>query len=41
MMEKMGWKSGQGLGAADQTANIEPIDVEVRETRAGLGFGSG
>ena len=41
MMEKMGWKTGQGLGASDENgANTEPIDVELRNSRQGLGFGS-
>lgn len=37
MMEKMGWKSGQGLGATSE-ASTEPIDIEVRDSRQGLGF---
>ena len=38
MLQKMGWKKGQGLGASE-TAETEPIEVDVRESRQGLGFG--
>lgn len=37
MMEKMGWKSGQGLGSTAEV-NTQPIEVEVRDSRQGLGF---
>ena len=44
MMEKMGWKSGQALGenadGDNSDRNILPIDLDIRENRRGLGFGS-
>ena len=36
MLQKMGWKSGEGLGASGQGI-IEPIQAEKRDKRAGLG----
>lgn len=40
-MSKMGWKSGEGLGTDNKDTNLEPIDLDVRETRAGLGYSGG
>nr|CAG4650359.1 EOG090X0AIB [Sida crystallina] len=37
MLAKMGWAQGQGLGKADTNAIIEPISVEQRQGREGLG----
>ncbi|KAJ6219489.1 hypothetical protein RDWZM_005301 [Blomia tropicalis] len=40
MMEKMGWKTGQGLGTSSclESTNTDPIEIEMRDTRHGLGF---
>jgi hypothetical protein len=37
MMEKMGWKSGEGLGSDLNKGIVEPIQHIVRYSRAGLG----
>jgi G-patch domain len=37
MMEKMGWKSGEGLGTESNKGIVEPIQHVVRYSRAGLG----
>jgi hypothetical protein len=36
-MEKMGWKSGQGLGAEGNTGRALPIEHVIRYSKAGLG----
>jgi hypothetical protein len=36
-MEKMGWKSGEGLGAEGNTGMALPIEHVIRYSRAGLG----
>lgn len=36
MLEKLGWSQGQGIGK-DASGMSEPIDVEMRAERAGLG----
>ncbi|CAG0900441.1 unnamed protein product [Darwinula stevensoni] len=38
LLSKMGWKSGEGLGGASaQSCILEPVSVEVREGKQGLG----
>lgn len=37
MMEKMGWKSGEGLGISTNKGITEPIQQIVWYSRAGLG----
>lgn len=37
LMEKMGWKSGEGLGSGVNKGIVEPIQHVVRYSRAGLG----
>jgi hypothetical protein len=37
MMEKMGWSSGQGLGAQDNQGMLTPVEAVVHRSRAGLG----
>ena len=37
MMEKMGWSSGQALGATDNKGILNPIEQVVWSSRAGLG----
>ncbi|XP_062868270.1 angiogenic factor with G patch and FHA domains 1 isoform X2 [Trichomycterus rosablanca] len=36
MLEKMGWKSGEGLGR-DKGGIIEPVELQVRREQSGLG----
>lgn len=38
MLEKMGWKEGQGLGREGE-GRLEPVTVEVRDSLRGLGSG--
>ncbi len=37
MLSKMGWKEGEGLGAEGRKGRAEPVAVEQRRERAGLG----
>jgi hypothetical protein len=37
MMEKMGWKMGEGLGTETNKGRAEPIQHVVRYSKAGLG----
>jgi hypothetical protein len=37
MMEKMGWKAGEGLGAEANKGRAEPIQHVFRSSKAGLG----
>ena len=37
MLSKMGWKKGEGLGVESNQGIVEPIKIETREERAGLG----
>ncbi|KAI5612952.1 angiogenic factor with G patch and FHA domains 1 [Silurus asotus] len=39
MLERMGWKSGEGLGK-DRGGITEPVEVQVREPQSGLGCGA-
>ncbi|KAK3555915.1 hypothetical protein QTP86_029773 [Hemibagrus guttatus] len=39
MLERMGWKSGEGLGK-DGGGITEPVDVQVRVPQSGLGCGA-
>ncbi|XP_027008613.2 angiogenic factor with G patch and FHA domains 1 isoform X1 [Tachysurus fulvidraco] len=39
MLERMGWKSGKGLGK-DGGGITEPVDVQVRAPQSGLGCGA-
>src|SRR4051812_10176201 len=38
LLEKMGWKKGEGIGR--QNVLTAPIEVEIRNDRAGLGLHS-
>ncbi|XP_022799308.1 angiogenic factor with G patch and FHA domains 1-like [Stylophora pistillata] len=38
MLEKMGWKEGEGLGREGE-GRLEPVTVEVRDSLRGLGSG--
>jgi len=37
MLAKMGWKEGEGLGSENNQGIVEPIKIEQRVERAGLG----
>ena len=37
MLSKMGWKKGEGLGAENKQGMVEPIKIETRAERSGLG----
>ena len=37
MLSKMGWKKGEGLGAENNQGMVEPIKIETRAERSGLG----
>ena len=37
MLSKMGWKEGEGLGVENNQGRLEPIKIESREERSGLG----
>ena len=37
MLSKMGWKKGEGLGTESNQGIVEPIKIETRVERAGLG----
>ena len=37
MLSKMGWKKGEGLGAENNQGMVEPIKIETRVERTGLG----
>ena len=37
MLSKMGWKKGEGLGAESNQGIVEPIKIETRVERSGLG----
>jgi len=37
LLEKMGWSSGDALGAVDNKGRTEPIEHIVKRSRAGLG----
>jgi len=37
MLKLMGWKEGEGLGKSS-TGIVAPVDVTLRDTRAGLGM---
>ena len=37
MLSKMGWKRGEGLGAESNQGMVEPIKIETRAERSGLG----
>ena len=37
MLAGMGWKEGEGLGRPDAQGRVEPVQVELRAERAGLG----
>eukprot|EP00163_Fabomonas_tropica_P000277 TRINITY_DN10173_c0_g1_i2.p1 TRINITY_DN10173_c0_g1~~TRINITY_DN10173_c0_g1_i2.p1 ORF type:complete len:490 (+),score=66.48 TRINITY_DN10173_c0_g1_i2:145-1614(+) len=39
LLQRMGWKEGQGLGSSQQ-GRTEPIGVDVKLTRGGLGHGT-
>ncbi|KAF3762414.1 hypothetical protein M406DRAFT_220993, partial [Cryphonectria parasitica EP155] len=38
MMAKMGFRPGTGLGAGGTVARVEPLRIEVREDRGGIGL---
>jgi hypothetical protein len=40
MLQKLGWKKGEGLGKGSK-GRTEPVTAEVREVRTGLGSGGG
>ena len=40
MLAQMGWKEGEGLGTASNQGIIDPIKIESRKERAGLGCDS-
>ena len=37
MLSKMGWKKGEGLGVENNQGIVEPIKIETRAERSGLG----
>jgi hypothetical protein len=37
MLEKMGWTTGTGLGALNNKGSVQPIMLQMKATRVGLG----